>query len=645
MNNKVYKVNNYEKKPNLNDDFYGYVNYNWIKSNKIPDDETRFTHFIETQLRINKQLRNLLENKSNKHPDYPELVHPKLLYKSYLNEEYRESKCINKLKKLISIVDDIKTYKDLLLKSVDLLLLNTNVFFMMSIDTNIFNSNENIVYITQQKLGLPNKNYYRDDKYLNIKEQYYITIKNIHREIHNNKTDDELDKIAKTIINIENDIAIILLNPDDRREIDKVYHKETLDRIDKKYPDLYFKDVINRLCLLSDNKVNSNHFKNILMEHYKDDDKNYFKQLRDILQKYTISDWRKYLRFKIILKYMKLTNKRMSDIHFNMFNKTIRGQKKQKKLWRNALSFTCSQFNDNISKLYNKLYFKSDKKIYMEDMVKNIKKATKDRINNLDWMSDKTKKRALIKLEKMDLKLGYGDTKDRNYKHIKLTKCLVENARIINRENSIYSLSRLGKSIDENDWDIPSYIVNAYFNPSKNEIIFPTAILQSPFIDMTKSDIYNYGHIGSVIGHEIIHGFDEEGTLKDWWTTKDKKNFQVKVDRIIKMYNDNGVNGKLTAGENIADFGAVVMPLYGLKYKLGELTNDNIREFYKSYTTHWQYILTQESADERFLTDPHAFADQRVNIPLKNQPLFKKVFGIKEGDKMYVKSEDMLIIW
>jgi predicted metalloendopeptidase len=644
-----YKVNNYEKKPSLNDDFYGYINYDWIKANKIPEDETRYTHFIETQLRINKELRDLLENKSNK---YPELVKPIQLYKSYLDKEYRESKCINRLKKLTHIVDDIKTYKDLLVKSVDLLLLNTNAFFIMSIDTNIFDSNQNIIYISQQKIGLPNKNYYHDNKYLNIKKQYYKTIKDIHKEIYNKLSNDDLDKITKTIMNIEDDIAIILLNPDDRRDADKVYHKETLDSINKKYPDLYFKDVINRLCLLSDNTVNLNNFKDILMEHHNDNEQNYFNQLTGILKKYTISDWRKYLRFKIILKYMKLTNKRMCDIYFNMFNKTIRGQKKPKELWRSALAFTCSQFNDNISKLYNKLYFRNDKKKYMEEMVKNIKKATKDRIKNLDWMGNKTKEKALIKLDKMDLKLGYGNTKDRTYKHIKLTKCLIENAKIINRENSIYNLSRLGKQIDENDWDIPSYMVNAYFNPSKNEIIFPTAILQPPFIDMKKSDIYNYGNIGSIIGHEIIHGFDDQGSkfdeygsLKDWWTKEDKQNFKMKVDKIIKMYSDNGINGKLTAGENIADFGAVIMPLYGLKYKLGKLTDDNIRDFYKSYATHWQYILTQESADERRLTDPHAFADQRVNLPLKNQPLFKKVFGPKEGDKMYIKSKDMLIIW
>lgn len=641
-------MNNYKEKPRLNDDFYGYINYDWIKSNKIPDDETRFTHFIETQLRINKQLKKLLEDKNSK---YSELEHPIQFYKSYLNEEYRESKCINRLKKLISIIDDIKTYKDLLLKSVDLLLLNINVFFTLSIDTNIFNSNENILFVSQQRLGLPNKNYYHNDKYLNIKKQYYVTIKDIHREIYNNKTDDELNKITKTIMNIEDDIAIILLNPDDRRDTDKVYHTETLKSIDKKYPYLHFLEVIDRLCLLSDNIVSKTYFQNILMEHY-NDEKNYFRQLKGILEKYSISEWRKYLRFKIILKYMRLTNKRMSDIHFNMFSKTMRGQKKQKELWRNGLAFTCSLFNNNISKLYNKLYFRNDKKLYMKDMVKNIKKATEDRIKKLDWMSDKTKNWALIKLEKMNLKLGYGDTKDRNYKHIKLTKCLVENAKIINKENCIYELSKLGKLIDENDWDIPSYMVNAYFNPSKNEIIFPTAILQPPFIDMDKSDIYNYGHIGTVIGHEIIHGFDDQGskfdeygTLKDWWTKEDKQKFQAKVDKIIKIYNDNGVNGKLTAGENIADFGAVVMPLYSLKYKLGKLTDDDIREFYKSYAHHWQYILTQESADERRLTDPHAFADQRVNIPLKNQPYFKKVFNPKEGDKMYIKSEDMLIIW
>jgi predicted metalloendopeptidase len=218
----------------------------------------------------------------------------------------------------------------------------------------------------------------------------------------------------------------------------------------------------------------------------------------------------------------------------------------------------------------------------------------------------------------------------------------------------IYTLNKLNNSVDPDDWaDTKSYIVNAYFNPTRNEIIFPAAILQPPFLDLNKSDIYNYGNLGGVIGHEIIHGFDDQGSkfddkgnMYDWWTERDRKNYQTRVDQIIKAYDDQGINGRLTVGENIADFGAVNMPLYALSLKLNrELTNKEIREFYISFATHWQYLLREEAAYERILSDPHAFADLRVNVPLANQKLFQSVFNIKPGDDMYIDPKDMLTIW
>jgi len=336
-----------------------------------------------------------------------------------------------------------------------------------------------------------------------------------------------------------------------------------------------------------------------------------------------------------------------------MFKKTMRGQKVQKPLWRSALSFSCSMLNDPISRIYSHNNFNLEMETYMKEMVKNIKKATKERIKKLDWMSESTKKRALLKLHKMKLKLGYSKSQARSYDHVVLTDSLIKNTIILNLDNMIYQFNKLNSNVEPDDWDLPSYIVNAYFNPTRNEIIFPAAILQPPFFDLTKPDVYNYGNIGSVIGHEIIHGFDdqgsiydENGTINNWWTTEDKLKYTEKVSKIISIYDAEGINGKLTAGENIADFGAVIMPLYGLEYKLGRnLNDDDIRDFYKGYAHHWQYLLRPEAAEERRLSDPHAFADLRVNIPLMHQKLFQIVFKIKSGDKMYINPDKMLTIW
>jgi putative endopeptidase len=223
----------------------------------------------------------------------------------------------------------------------------------------------------------------------------------------------------------------------------------------------------------------------------------------------------------------------------------------------------------------------------------------------------------------------------------------------MNTFNTTYALNKLNKPVDFDDWELPSFIVNAYFNPTRNEILFPAAILQPPFLDLSKSHIYNYSNIGSVIGHEIIHGFDdqgakfdENGSVTDWWQQSDKTNYEEKVKKIRKVYDNEGIDGKLTAGENIADFGAVIMPLIGLKYKLmKKLTDDEIREFYTSYASHWQYLIRPEAAEERKLSDPHAFSDLRVNIPLKHSTTFQRVFNIKMGNKMYVAPENILVMW
>ena len=286
-------------------------------------------------------------------------------------------------------------------------------------------------------------------------------------------------------------------------------------------------------------------------------------------------------------------------------------------------------------------------------MINYIKKSTEKRIIQLDWMSDKTKKRAILKLHKMKMKIGYAKDKPRNYDHITLTNSLIKNTIILSRDNLIYNLNKINYPVNKDMWDIPAYIVNAYYNPTSNEIILPASILQPPFVDINKPDTYNYANIGSIIGHEIIHGFDDQGSIFDengiinnWWTDSDYKRFNLKVDQIIKIYDDEGINGKLTAGENIADFGAVILPLNAIEYKLNRKLNDiEIKDFYIGYASNWQYLIREKLIDESKLSDPHAFGDLRVNVPLKHQHKFKKVFNIKKGDKLYVKSEDILTIW
>ena len=640
-----YIINNYDDpKPKLVDDFYTYVNYDWLRSNKIPEDEDKYTHFIETQYSINNKLRKILE--SNLYPLGT------ILYNSCLNNDYRNKFCLNELKEILQLVDMVKTDIDLIEMNARLQFINVDVLFNIGVDTDTFYSCSHILYISQPTLGLANKIYYQNDKYKNIKQAYYNMICQIYKELYDTYTTAEINSIASLILNIETKLSIILLNNTEQRN-KEIFNKVKLTTANHLYKKLYIKEFINTLCTLCEDIIVIENFDDIIMEHNRKDSTNYFKQLELIMGNFTIDEWKIYFKFKIILKYMNLTNSKMKSLSFDLYKKTIRGQQVEKPEWRLALAYTCGKLVDSMSRIYIHNYYSARIEDYIIEMVKYIKAATRKRIENLKWMSDKTKTKALLKLHKMRLKVGYSKTPARNYNHLTLTDSIIKNTIIINRDNQIYNLNKLNSKVNPEEWDLPSFMVNAYYNPTSNEIIFPAAILQPSFFDINKSDIYNYANIGSVIGHEIIHGFDDEGskfdengTLNNWWTDNDNKEYDKKVKQIINIYNKEGVNGQLTAGENIADFGAVILPLKALKYKLKrELTNDEVKEFYISYATHWQNISTKQSIEERILSDPHSMANLRVNIPLKHQKRFQEVFEIKKGDKLYVDPADQLIIW
>jgi putative endopeptidase len=643
---KIYNISDYKNiRPKLYDDFYGWCNFDWLNNNKIPDDETTYNHFIQVQLKIDNELKKILETN----------IFPlgTTLYNSFLNSEYRNSKCVDELKDLLKIINNVKSYDDLIQMAIRLLFINVNTLFSINIDDDIYSSCNNIMYLGEPLLGLPNKAYYHDNKYKEIKQEYYYTICKIYTELYPSYNIKKINEIASLLIEMESKLSIILLNPADKRDYKSIYHKVSLDTAIKLYPNIRLDKIIQILCSFSDNNIIEQNFRHIILEHHNDPSINYFKQLEQLLQSFSINQWKQYYEYNIILSYIDLTSDNMRNLYYNMFKKTLRGQKIEKPLWKNALYLSCSMFCEPISKIYSDNNFNSEIENYMKEMIKNIKKATKDRINKLEWMSEPTKKRAIFKLHKMKFKLGYSKSLIRNFDNITLTNSLIKNTIILNNENMIYQLNKLNSNIESDNWDLPSYIVNAYFIPTRNEIIFPASILQSPFLDITKSHIYNYGNIGSIIGHEIIHGFDDQGALYDengsinnWWSNEDKLKYNEKVSKIVSIYESQGINGKLTAGENIADFGSVIMPLYGLQYKLDRnLNNHEIKKFYKTYAKHWQYIIRKEVAEESILTDVHSFANFRVNIPLMNQKLFQNVFKLRQDNKMYMKTEDILKIW
>jgi predicted metalloendopeptidase len=580
-----------------------------------------------------------------------------ILYNSYLDESYINEYCMDELRQLMEIVDLIKTPEDLIIMSTRLLFINVNTLFSLSVDASVNSSCKMIAYFGQPNLGLPDRAYYNDIKFKIIKQKYYETICKLHKLLYPNLSDNEINLIASIIIKIEKALSIIFMSNADRRNTDLIFHELSLLDANIKYPKLQMNNIIKMICICvnsikNEEELIEENFTKIIMEHSINEETNYFKQLEILIDNFELYEWKIYFKHKIMLTYGNLSIQAIKNIFFDMFKKTLNGQLIPKPPQKAALNLTTSLLLDPISRIYTYNSHNRDVIRYMKRMVLNIKKATRRQIINLKWMTKETKKKALLKLHKMKLKLEYSKSEPKNYEHMKLGSSIIKNTMMLNKENFIINLKRIN-TFDPDEWDMPSFNVNAYFNPTRNEIVFPSAILQPPFIDLTKSDIYNYANIGSIIGHEIIHGFDdqgskfdENGSLNDWWKSEDKIAYETKVNQIINIYEAEGINGKLTAGENIADFGAVKMPLIGLKYHFErELTNDEIRDFYKFYASHWQYLLRKEAVDDRLLTDPHAFADLRVNIPLKHQELFQKVYKTSETDKMHVDVNDILDIW
>ena len=383
---KIYTLSYYNKpRPKLVDDFYEWYNYKWLNDNKIPNDEIRYSHFVQVQNEINNKLKNILESG----------IFPlgTSLYNSFLNSEYRNTNCINELRDLLKIMDNVITYDDLIQMATRLLFININTLFNISIEPNIYSNNNNIMYLGQPTLGLSDKSHYHDIKYKKVRQEYYNMICKMYSELYPLYDLQKINEIAKIIIDIETKLSIILLSPTDKRDMISTYHEISLDDAIKTYPDIKIDIIIQIMCLLSNNIINKQNFKKIIMEHHKDPTINYFKQLELLIPFYSVEQWKEYFKYNIILSHINLTSDNMRTLFYEMFNKIIGGQKTQKILWKSAISHTCDMLNDPISRIYTQSNINQDIEIYMKEMVDNIKRATKYRISKLEWMTDKNVER------------------------------------------------------------------------------------------------------------------------------------------------------------------------------------------------------------------------------------------------------------
>ena len=633
------------------DNFFEYVNGSWLKKTEIPASETGWGEF------------NILYNNNQDH------IHD--ILNTLANKEYEKGSKEQKVADLFSSgmdtvtidklgyapvkpqllkIQAIKNYKELIAYAADSFKEGDGFLFGFYVSPDDKNSEKNMAQFAQTGLGLPNRDYYfnNDDATKKIRAAYITYITKLFTLTGTDAA--TAAKNADAIMKLETEIAKSHSTPVELRDPVKNYNKFTVDQIQKQVPDIDLKDVFKRMGVSTDT---------VLVGQPK-----YYAALNNLLKTQPIDVWKNKLTFTALSNAASYLSKDFRDAKFNFYNKELNGQKAQKERWKQMASEVDAGLGELLGQLYAEKYFTADAKKRMLDLVNNLQSVYKERIEKLDWMSADTKKKAIEKLNGFTKKIGYPD-KWKEYKDVDIDKItFYANMQSISKHNYQEQINKVNKKVDKTEWGMTPPTVNAYYNPSFNEIVFPAGILQFPFFDKDADDAINYGGIGMVIGHEMTHGFDDQGSQYDkkgnlnvWWTKEDAAKFKAKTQAVATQYdaytvlNNLHVNGKLTLGENIADNGGIAIAYEAFKRteqgkgnkKIDGFTPD--QRFFLSLAQIWRSKNRDETARVRINTDPHSPAMYRVNGPVANTDAWYKAFDIKPGDKLYKPEDKRIKIW
>ncbi len=639
------------------DDFYQYANGKWLDTAKIPEEYPSAGVSMEVRLTIQKRLKDILEDAA-KNDSKAGSIKQKVgdFYISGLDSTTINKRGYEPVKPLLAKIDAVNSVPSLMQIAVEETknVYDPNAFtfqnlfgFLVYADQK--NSTKNIAWLLQGGLGLPERDYYfrTDAATSGVQNAYKNYLTTLFKLTGSDAA--SAAKSTETVYNIEKELASSHKNAVELRDVLGNYNKVALEKIEKEQPNIGWKAFFTNIGA----KVDS-----VDMEQPA-----YYAKLNTMLKTVPIADWKIYLKAHALSSYANLLDKNFEDAAF-AYSKILSGQKKQQPRWMRISKNIDIDLGDALGQLYVEKYFPPEAKQKVDELINNIVKAYSIHIQNLDWMSDATKKTAEEKLNAISRKIGYPD-KWRDYNKVNIDKSkYFENTIACNQNNFYYALSQLGKPVDKSLWGMTAPTLNAYYDPMHNDINFPAGILQFPFFDKDADDAVNYAGIGLVIGHEISHAFDDMGSqydkignIHDWWTKDDKAKFNEKVVQIQKLYDgfavfkDLHINGKLTTGENIADFGGVAIAYDAFKMTKQGKSNKKIdgftpdQRFFLAYANSWRNKRTDEYTRQQVQTDPHSTPNWRVNGPLMNFEPFYKAFDVKPGEKMYRKPEGRIKIW
>ena len=634
-------------------DFYEYACGGWIKNNPLKPEYARFGTFDQLLENNQEQLRVLIEELSAT-PHEAGSVAGKIgaLYAMGLDSTKLNADGVAPIKEELAAINALATKSDVSKMVATLHKEGMAPFFALFVDADEKNSAMNIVQLYQAGIGMGDRDYYllEDEGSAKMRDAYRAYINKLFTLA--GSSPEQADAAVDAVMKIEKAIAEISYGREDLRDSQKNYNKlayEDFKKIESPLDwDVYFESMgLAGLKELDAKQIN------------------FYKDMSEALRNTTVDEQKYYLAFNLLSAAAPYLSDDFVDADFEFYGKVMSGKQEQQPRWKRSLNTVNGALGEAVGEMYVEKYFPASSKEKMLTLVGNLQTALSERINGLEWMSDTTKAKAQEKLAAFTVKIGYPD-KWRDYSGLEIKDdSYWANVRRSNIFDMAYQLADVDKPVDKSRWHMNPQTVNAYYNPTTNEICFPAAILQPPFFNPDADDAVNYGAIGVVIGHEMTHGFDDQGrnydkdgNLIDWWTAEDAVRFKERADKLVDQYDQIIVidtlhaNGRFTLGENIADHGGLLVAhqayLNSLKGKETPAPIDgftNEQRFFLGYATLWGQNIRPEEIRRRTKIDPHSLGKWRVNAALRNIAPFYAAFDIKGGDPMFMAPADRVVIW
>ncbi|MFT3743173.1 MAG: M13 family metallopeptidase [Pyrinomonadaceae bacterium] len=633
-------------------DFYQYANGTWLKTTKIPAEYPSWGSFTIVYENNQSVLKKVVENAAKttnaaKGSD-TQLVGD--FYASCMDEAALDKAGVTPIQPILAEIAKISNQKDLQKEIAMFHDRGLGGFFRFGIGADDKDSNVNIANASQGGVGLPNRDYwFKDDaKSVETRQKYAEFMTNM-LKLAGDSAETAAAETA-VVTGIQKRFAAAAKSPVDLRDSEANYNKKSLVELAQMTPNFSWPDYLSSRGVSVLKEVNVGQPK-------------YFEEMSKMLVEVPLSDWKTYMKWVAIVNSSSNLSKAFRDENFNFSAKYLFGVQEQQARWKICTAEADNTLGESLGQEFVKTSFTPAAKKRMNELIDNLFAAYKERIQKLDWMSDATKKRALEKLAAYTRKIGYPD-RLKGYKGLEISRSsYFQNSLRANEFEIKRNMEKAGKPVDKTEWGMTPPTVNAYNNPQFNEIVFPAGILQPPFFDSAADDAINYGGIGAVIGHEMIHGFDDEGSkydaqgnLKTWWTDADRKTFDERTACVVDQFNkykvggDVFMNGKLTLGENTADLGGLTMAFAAFEKSMqGKAKPANIdnltpeQRFFLGWAQAWAEVSTPQGEAFQAQNDPHAIARFRVNGPMSNMPEFAKAFQCKANDPMVRK--DFCRIW